>query len=375
MGKGSPSPPPAPDYAGAATAQGAANKEAAIAQSQLNNPNTIGPGGQQIWQTFDQTGFDQATKDWEAGGGVGVAPNAQNFYTSDAPGQRPLLTQTLSPTQQQLYEQTERTQGLLGGLGEQGATAVGDVIGKNLDLSGAPAAPGAPGQIRDDVIEAMMSRIRPDYERAVDQKRSDLIAGGIPVTSKAYGTEMDLLNRGLNDARQQAIIAGTSAASQDFGQTQARRKDSIAEALLQRQTPLNEINALLSGSQIQNQFAYPGVAPAAAPVPPPVFAATNAAGQYGTDVYNAQAQQRANTQQGLFGLGQAGMMALAMSDRRLKSNIVRVGTHPLGIGLYEYDIFGHRERGVMADEVAQVRPYAVMRHPSGYFMVDYGRLR
>ena len=175
-----------------------------------------------------------------------------------------------------------------------------------------PAAPGPPGQIRDDVINAMMSRVNTDYGRAMEQKKADLTSGGIPVGSEAWKAEMDRMDRGLNDARQQAIIAGTGAASQDFSQTQVARKDAIAEALLKRQSPLNEISALMSGSQINNQFAMPGVAPAPAPAPAPIFAATNAAGQYGIDVYNAQAQQRANMQQGLFGLGSAGILAAGM---------------------------------------------------------------
>jgi hypothetical protein len=58
----------------------------------------------------------------------------------------------------------------------------------------------------------------------------------------------------------------------------------------------------------------------------------------------------------------------------LKSNIVRVGTHPLGIGVYEYDIFGERQRGVMADEVENVLPEAVITRPNGYKMVNYGML-
>ena len=65
----------------------------------------------------------------------------------------------------------------------------------------------------------------------------------------------------------------------------------------------------------------------------------------------------------------------AASDRRLKSNIVRIGTHSLGIGLYEYDIFGERQLGVMADEVEQVMPEAVTTHPTlGYKMVRYDLL-
>lgn len=71
-----------------------------------------------------------------------------------------------------------------------------------------------------------------------------------------------------------------------------------------------------------------------------------------------------------------------VSDRRLKDNIVRVGTHPSGIGLYLYDYkpayqqecgIG-RQFGVMADEVLTVCPKAVSRRPDGYLQVDHGLL-
>ena len=62
------------------------------------------------------------------------------------------------------------------------------------------------------------------------------------------------------------------------------------------------------------------------------------------------------------------------SDRRLKSNIVRVGTHPLGIGIYEYDIWGMRQRGVMADEVMSVMPEAVTMQDNGYMAVFYDKI-
>jgi hypothetical protein len=77
------------------------------------------------------------------------------------------------------------------------------------------------------------------------------------------------------------------------------------------------------------------------------------------------------------GLGTAlggGLGMLAFSDARLKDNIVKVGTHPIGVGVYDYNKFGHRERGVMAQEVAQVMPEAVTKHPSGYLQVNYGLL-
>ncbi len=67
--------------------------------------------------------------------------------------------------------------------------------------------------------------------------------------------------------------------------------------------------------------------------------------------------------------------SLNYSDRRLKKNIRRVGTHRLGIGIYEFDyIWGEHATGVMADEVKLVMPEAVLRDSSGYDMVDYGKL-
>lgn len=62
------------------------------------------------------------------------------------------------------------------------------------------------------------------------------------------------------------------------------------------------------------------------------------------------------------------------SDRRLKSNIKRTGTHRLGIGVYEYDIFGTRTRGVMADELKAVMPEAVSTDANGFDHVDYSMI-
>jgi hypothetical protein len=64
------------------------------------------------------------------------------------------------------------------------------------------------------------------------------------------------------------------------------------------------------------------------------------------------------------------------SDIRLKRDIAQVGELDSGIGLYRY-----RYRwsdtihvGVMAQEVAAVKPEAVLRGADGYLRVDYARL-
>ncbi len=70
------------------------------------------------------------------------------------------------------------------------------------------------------------------------------------------------------------------------------------------------------------------------------------------------------------------------SDRAIKENIVRIGQHSPGIGLYLFDYkrqhreqYGHgRQFGVMADEVEAVIPAAVSVGPRGHKQVDYAML-
>jgi hypothetical protein len=62
MGKKSPKPPPAPDYAAAAQQQGIANLEAARLTARLSNPNVITPlGGQRV--TYGRPQFNRAAYD------------------------------------------------------------------------------------------------------------------------------------------------------------------------------------------------------------------------------------------------------------------------------------------------------------------------
>jgi hypothetical protein len=86
---------------------------------------------------------------------------------------------------------------------------------------------------------------------------------------------------------------------------------------------------------------------------------------------------------GTDGMGADGALGMTMmSDRRTKEEILRIGQHPLGLGIYRFrykapyaELHGAGRRvGVMADEVAEKYPEAVCRHADGYLRVDYGRL-
>jgi hypothetical protein len=80
--------------------------------------------------------------------------------------------------------------------------------------------------------------------------------------------------------------------------------------------------------------------------------------------------------------GNPGKKRVGGSDPRLKENVMRIGTHPCGAGLYLFDYrpefrdaHGHgRQLGVMADEVQRLVPGAVSRDPRGFLAVDYAAL-
>ena len=84
-------------------------------------------------------------------------------------------------------------------------------------------------------------------------------------------------------------------------------------------------------------------------------------------------------------MAQAAGQAAAASDIRLKTNIERVGETPEGMGIFEWDylpIEGRiaafmpegRQRGVMAHEVAEIRPDALGPVIDGYMTVNYSAL-
>ncbi len=99
--------------------------------------------------------------------------------------------------------------------------------------------------------------------------------------------------------------------------------------------------------------------------------------------YNAKTAQGNSTQSALFGLGgsflaNGGASWLAgLSDVRLKENIVRIGSTPAGLGVYEYNFIGSdkTETGVIAQEVEKVLPHAVVTGDDGYKRVFYAEVR
>lgn len=154
-----PSQPAAPDYAGAATAQGQANIDAARLSARLSNPNIISPYGNQTVTfggapTFDQSGYDAAMSAYqnqqgnsyqnsgfdEFGNSVSgynaPMPTREQFTSVSNPDQ-PTVTQTLTPAAQEALTNAQAVQK---GLSQVGITALGNV----QDTMGKPFVSNTP---------------------------------------------------------------------------------------------------------------------------------------------------------------------------------------------------------------------------------------
>lgn len=288
-----PNPPAAPNFMGAATQQGQENLTAAQRQARLNNPNFYGVGGSQT-TTFGADGT-------------------------------PTVTQTLSPEQQALYNATM-------GNRTAAANAAGGLLslgqfGGRFDLSGVSAMPGDYNSTREAVINAMMARNNVDLSQREDQVNSDLIARGIRPGTEAYAREMDRIDRARNDAMNQAQIAGGNAADQAMRADLARRGAGVNEAVLSRQLPMSEYQALLQAGQFQMPD-FQGYAQNNQVAPAPIYGATTAQSNYDVDVWNAMQQQLNSQMNGLFGLGNSFLNSQA------GSNLVDSGLDWLGNYLF-----------------------------------------
>lgn len=100
------------------------------------------------------------------------------------------------------------------------------------------------------------------------------------------------------------------------------------------------------------------------------------AGLVGNSVGQTQTTAPSTASSVAQGVGTALQIASLFSDRRLKRGIRRIGSWADGLGLYvwRYVWGGPPAIGVMADEVARLRPWALGPVIGGYATVDYPAL-
>ena len=299
----SPAPPASPDFNQLAQNQGIESRKAAADTARLQNPNVINPMGTQTVQYgtgFDQAGYDKAVADYQNWknisdpwtlqygpfpGGSKDGPRAQDFTIGDP--LQATITQKYSPEQQAIFDASNVAKLRLSQLAGKGAETAGGVVGTPVDFS----------QINDPASKyynALTARATEDYGRNKEELNSKLIAQGMRPGSKGYDDQMALAERNYTDAKNQATVEG--------------RRQAISEMLAERQVPLNEITALMSGSQVANPFAIGQYGTNASVQGAPVFAGGQAGYDAASDIFNAKAQSAAGLQSGLFSLGSAAIM-------------------------------------------------------------------
>lgn len=150
-------------------------------------------------------------------------------------------------------------------------------------------------------------------------------------------------------------------------------------ALLGYGQQVDQYNNALLGQDQQRAGSLFGLIPGLTPTQLDVTGPMNSYMGAQQAAYNRQGA----AQNGLFGaLGQLGGAAINaggfgglfnFSDERLKTDISRVGTLDNGLPVYAYRYKhgGPMQIGVMAQDVQQVKPEAVIETDSGYLAVNY----
>jgi hypothetical protein len=336
--KDSPDPPPAPNYAQAAQVTAAGNADAARAAATANRIDQYTPLGAIRYTP-------------------GVGGN-QDHWRSDI---------SLTPQGQTQFDQSQRINTSLNNVAENGLGYVKNTLATPFNWNSLPGRNINAGQTAQD---ALMSRLEPQFARDEESLRSRLINQGITQGSEAENQALEQFGRGKTDARLQAALQG-------FGYGDQARQQAIQEQSFARNEPLNMINALRSGSQVQMpSFSSPGQQQTT--TGPDLLGAANSQYNSALGGYNAQQAGNSNFMNGLFSLG-AGALSnpgiWAASDRRVKQNIEQIGILPSGLPVYKFEyLSGEPAEGVMADEVAEFFPEAVRYSEEGYGMVDYAAI-
>lgn len=323
---GKSSAPAAPDYIGQANATAAGNLEAARATTAANRVNQVTPYGTLKYtngQTFNQAGYDEAMAkyqdaqgayaremaaadnnrnnpaNWGAGAGgdpgyqmtagqpavkspyqqgpqnTPMAPRREDFYTGN-PDQWSSEIQ-LSETGQKLLDASNRTQLGLADLQGNAMDRVRDAQSQPFDTSGLIDINSQTGMDAwDKASKLIKERQNPGLDAQQAALDAKLANQGLTAGSEGWGLQQQQFGKQRNDADIAAEMAGLTAQNQFFNQGIAGNQATLQQRSFLRNVPLNELNALRTGSQVTN----------------PTFANAPTQGQtQGADLLGASGQQ------------------------------------------------------------------------------------
>lgn len=319
--------PAPPDPYQTSAAQTQSNQQTAAYNAALNRVNTNTPYGSLKYTTN------------------GTDASGAPIYQADV---------NLTPATQHQLETQQAQDSAIGDLGLGLTQQIGGQINSPM-----PDAATSGQAASDAYYGKQTAYLDPQWQNNQHDLEASLANKGVMEGSEAW-------NRAQGDLGRQKEFAYGQARDQSVLQGQQTQAQALANAITQKNQPINQLSALRSGTQIQNPN-FPSV-------PGSNSAGTDVAGNINAN-YQQQLANVNNFNSGLFGLGSAGIAAI--SDRRLKTAIERIGESPvMKLPLYAFRyIWGGPERvGVMAQDVLKVKPEAVVTMPNGYMAVHYGML-
>ncbi|MAH48440.1 hypothetical protein CMI37_21625 [Candidatus Pacearchaeota archaeon] len=325
----SPDPPPPINYGQLQQDQQVLDEDAARLQTALSRPDLVTPYST---TTFRETAPDQY---------LGTYTLAQPY--EDLRVQEAELQRGLQGLSTQRLGQIDRGAFTTAGLPGEPAPFTYDQFGAQPTYSTAGASYQLPGfsdlntftsNAADEFFNRAVARLNPQFDRAEAALRTQLITSGIPEGSDAFNQELELFrqqkNDQLADLASQSVFQGQTLQSNILGNilqgrgqqlqelgtefdvatgqrgqqiaeaqnqyalAQQARDRAIAERLRERQQPMTELSAMLTGTTPFSQAAAQGpgsLAPVAGP--PPADLGALAAAQQADRLARFQGAQQA----------------------------------------------------------------------------------
>jgi len=341
--------------------------------------NAVNNAGAEAERNF---GMDSQRRSQMFGEQESDARNRRDNFGVDQSAEQQAFSQTQGMSQDDLARSAQDMQAQDQAFGQQMGMSQDEMSRMGMDLQARAAAFGEKMGLSKDEI----TRIGIDLEGRAQQFGEQMGMSKDEITR--LGTDMQrqeliqtraAADQNLSIRDQQLMLQGDQQMfNQQMGASQFQnqaRQQQIAEETARRNQSLNELNALLSGSQVQS----------------PQFAGYNTAGNAGGVDYSGAGRNQygasvdaANIRNAAIGnaINGAGNIAGMFSDERLKTDIAKVGERN-GFNLYTWtwnelmpEAFkrGKKGFGVIAQEVAKVMPSAIIIDNTGFMKVNYHKI-
>jgi len=265
-----------------ATQQATFNKDAALKQRALNMVDQYTPQGS-----------------------VKYSPTGTS--TEGIPGFQ--VTKSFSPEQQGLYDTSTALSQKYGDIGTAQLAQVQGALSTPFSTSSLGTAPTIDSNVRATTLTNMLARLQPQMNQDKAALETSLANQGFVTGTQGYNDAMDQYNRQVNDLYLGADIGAGSEMANQYNLQSTVRDKAINELLMQRNQPMNELSALMSGSQPTNPSFVP--TPQGSVGAPDymgaALASANSQNAANQNTYSQQMGSYNNNLSGLYGLGGAAL--------------------------------------------------------------------